>query len=703
MRRWRCGLLAVSLAAALAALFSFAPAPGRAADVSVSFPAFTGSFTVAGKQYRYTIAGRNPERGGTTTIPVVLVPMTFAFEAGAGNTRAMDAAPDAPKIIASPIFQKYAFPGGTTQYGDAVQRAEFYQQAVHKNWHTLLGKPRITPPLRIEIPAADGYILHSKRTGQSFAVVDVEYAKGELFKALPKIHVRPNELVMAVARNTDFYPLNDATVCCSWGAHGVQVDSASGAAQPYILSTYLDPGVVPRFSDVQALSQQLVEWMNDPLQGYQSNVFPPWRSPGRSFGCGRGMGTMYRFAEPTDAASISNAAAVMLGGTEYHLENVALLPWFAENQHPDSFQGVYSFPDTHALAAPAQPCFRFRGPRAPFTPTASPIAENHHSRHQLIGYWVGYNRSFPLRDVSPQWDVVIVAFAPPAKGSTSVMEFHTPGGYTKAQFKSDIDYLQQHGKEVLISLGGGGRVVALNTAKDLADFTRSVGSIVKDYGFNGIDLDFETPSIILNPGDSDFRHPTTPAVVNLIGAVHQLRRRFGPRFMLAEVPEGPQVPAGLVSYAGQFGSFLPVIYGTRKILSFVDVQDYNTPPLEGLDGNYYMPDTADYYVSMTEPLLHGFAVGGNQNSIFPALPAYKVAVGFLAGRSPLPAITKAVRYLVDGTTLAGGEYVLQRRGGYPDFDGAMLWTIQADRRENYDFSNTVGPLLHRLPNMRRER
>ena len=29
--------------------------------------------------------------------------------------------------------------------------------------------------------------------------------------------------------------------------------------------------------------------------------------------------------------------------------------------------------------------------------------------------------------------------------------------------------------------------------------------------------------------------------------------------------------------------------------------------------------------------------------------------------------------------------------------GAMFWTIDADRRGNYNYSNTVGPQLHSLP------
>jgi chitinase len=701
-RRRRFPIAAVCLTLGVVLVFGLKAAQGPLADNAVSVPTFTKSFTAAGKQYTYRVVGRNPELGGTTTISTVVVPVSFIFDSyrnQAGKNIVISADPVVPKVVQSPIFQKFKFATGTTQYGDSVQRAQFYREAVAKHWHTLLGQPRVAPTLLIKVPAANGYVLTSKRTGHLLAVVDLEFVRKQLFEGLSEMPHRPEQLVIALTRDVDFYPLHDATVCCSWGAHGVFQERSSNARQAYILGTYLDPGVVPGYSDVQTLTQQVAEWMNDPLQGYQGNIFPAWLMPPENRRCGgRGEGSFYRFAEPTDGAPGSNATALNAPDGAYHVENVALLSWYAQDPHPDTFRGAYSFPNTRALTEPARPCSGRNRQNA--APTASPLPRaSAAGRHELIGYWVGTSRkiALPLREVSPQWDVVIVAFAPPVKGSTSLLQFRTPAGYTKEGFQADIKYLQGKGKKVLLSLGGGGQVVTLHTADDVRKFVGSVTAIVHEYGFNGIDLDFETPSLILDPGDTDFRKPTTPAIVNLIAAMRQLRRHFGPKFMIAEVPEGPQVPAGMEVYAGQFGSFLPVIYGTRDILSFVDVQNYNTPPLEGLDGNYYMPDTADYYVAMTEMLLHGFPVGGNPKTFFPPLPPDKVAVGFLVGRSPLPAIENAVRYIIQGQPYRGRKYMLRQPGGYPDFDGVMFWNIQADWRDNYRLSNSVGPLLHALP------
>ena len=132
----------------------------------------------------------------------------------------------------------------------------------------------------------------------------------------------------------------------------------------------------------------------------------------------------------------------------------------------------------------------------------------------------------------------------------------------------------------------------------------------------------------------------------------------------------------------------------RDILSFIDVQSYNTPPLEGLDGEIYQSSSVDYHAAMTELLLHGFDVGGDSRQFFTPLAAGKVAVGFLAGYTSPAIVSQAMDEIIAGKAPAGSRYKLRRPAGYPDMIGAMLWTIDADRRANYNFSNVVGPQLH---------
>jgi chitinase len=672
------------------------------------------TFRHAAGQGSYTLAGRDPAQGGATTIPAVLVPITLSFEAKktGGRPFIMDAVPDVPRVLRSPAFSKFAFAsGGTTQYADAMLRTTFPGAA---GWHTLLGKPELKP-VKISVPAGYGYILTSKKTGASFAVVDVEFLQKELFQQVPK---QVGKLVIAVTHNTTYYADGDATVCCSWGSHGV--DSATGNS--FVLGSYLRAApTVVEDGDVQPLTQQLGEFINDPLHDPllhgnikgPGNIFPSWMRPGNQGACGgTGVASTYFLLEPTNTNPKNNVPAskafiAHMDGATYHLQNVALLPWYTGAL--EGLGSTYSFPDAQALTDPSKPC-PARGGRAgagggapaPHQPTAAAVPPSGSPNgHRLIGYWAGYGAAgstFPLREVSPQWDVIIVAFSTPDKNAPEgTMQFHTPAGLEPEPFKADIAYLKSQGKKVMISLGGGGQHFTLADPKRVPNFVSSVTRIVTEYGFDGIDIDFESPSLSIDPGDTDFKHPTTPSIVNLISAMRQVRDGFGPGFLISLVPEGTQIPSGYPSYGGQFGSYLAIAYAIRDILSFIDVQSYNTPPLEGLDGEIYQPGSVDYHAAMTELLLHGFNVGGDPGQFFPPMPADRVAVGFLTGDTTPTIVSQAMDYIITGKAPAGTRYKLREPAGYPGMIGAMFWTIDADRRGNHNFSNTVGPQLHGYP------
>jgi chitinase len=661
------------------------------------------TFAHSAGQGSYRLTGRDPAQGGTTTIPTVIVPIALSFDAKkmAGKPCGMDAADDVSAILGSPIFSRFAFSAGnTTQYADAILRTTFPKAG---GWHTLLGKPEVRP-VKITIPVGYGYILTSKRNGGSFGVVDIEFLQREIFKQLPR---QDGKLVVALTHNTTYYTEGDATLCCSWGTHGI--DSATGNS--FVLGSYLggSPAVVED-SDVQPLTQQLAEFINDPLHDplihgrnvpVAGNTFKGWLRPGsrrpdeRSSCGGTHVATAYFLLEPTDTNPKNNfpaskAFVARAGGATYHLQNVALLPWYIGASK--SLGNTYSFPDAQALTAPAKACSQPSIVSPPPKPAvaAAPLSGSANG-HQLIGYWTG---TFPLREVSPQWDLILVAFAEPAPNAPEgTMQFHVRRGVDPEQFKSDIAYLKSQGKKVMISLGGGGNYFTLVDPTSVATFVSSVTRIVTEYGFDGIDLDFETPSLNIDPGDTDFKNPTTPSIVNVISALRQLHDHFGPDFMISLVPEGSQGPAGYASYGGQFGSYLAITYAIRDILSFIDVQDYNTPPLEGLDGEIYQSSSVDYHAAMTELLLHGFNVGGDSKQFFPPLPAGKIAVGFLTGYTSPNIVSQAMDYIISGKAPAGTTYKLRQPNGYPGMIGAMFWTIDADRRGSYGYSNVVGPQL----------
>ncbi|HKO19993.1 MAG TPA: hypothetical protein VJU82_14005, partial [Acidobacteriaceae bacterium] len=453
-------------------LFIFCALSGCSASGQGTAPTF---------QYRtsnlsYVLAGRDPTQGGTTVIPVVLVSITLSFQAGKTHSSPtiMDAAPDVQRILRSPLFARFHFgTAGNTQYADAMLRTMF---PAAKQWHILLGKPQIEP-LKITVPVGNGYVLSSKRTRTFLAMADAEFLQREIFKRIPKLE---GKLVVAVTHNTGYYAYGDATVCCSWGSHGVD----SGTGNSFVLASYLrnTPPIV-QDKDVQALTEQLAEYVIDPLRdplfhpvrgqvpATTGNVVPAWRRP-EGGGCGGvGIAATYTLLEPTDTnprsdLPVSKPFIVNSGGRSWHVQNVALLRWYLNST--DDVGGPYSFPDPGSLTSPATPCAPARTTVASSaaqastspTPAAIPLSTPPNG-HRLIGYWTGRgpdNSVLRLRDVAPQWDIVIVAFAVPDRaGPDGSLVLRVRREIDLNHMKEDIQWLKSHGKKVMISLGGGGQ------------------------------------------------------------------------------------------------------------------------------------------------------------------------------------------------------------------------------------------------------
>jgi len=702
-----------------------APAAAPLPPQTISLPTFTSTASVGGTSYKYTLVGGDPAKGGTTTIPVLLVPVTLTIEAPVDTTGkkvVLDARGIAQNVVKSPIFSKYNFPAGDTQYIDALMRTEFNSTG---DWHTVLGTPKISP-ITIDVPVWDGYVMTSKKTGGMLAMVDQLFMQTAIFAQLA--NVTPGTLVIAVTRDATFYINHDATECCTWGTYGV--DSSTPARTPFVMASFLDPHAVDVDKDVQPITQYLARFFRDPLHdalyrgargaATPGNVFPGWTriTPPLSGGMteqprqnsGNGGPTL----DPTDfnwknTVQASNGFVANVGGTPYHLQNVALLQWYNEAASPTSLHGAYSFPDAKALPGPAVSPPQ-RGGRGggggggqPFgAATAAPadtvkpvMLLGGRNGHKLVGYWSGLG---PISDVSPQWDTIIVAFATPDHAAgEGQMQYKVNGQMTEEKFKADIKAKQSQGVKVMISLGGGGQHFTLDTEEGKQRFIHSVEDICARYGFDGIDIDFEASSMNLVPGDTDPKHSISPTTVNMIAAMREIHDHFGKNFMLSLVPEGQQTSAAGADYGGQFGSYVPILEGIRDMLAFTDTQDYNCPPVQGLDGEYYMPGSVDYHAAATEQFLHGFNVGHDPKHYFAPLPPEQIVIGYLNSDTTPEIVNETMKALVTGKSKLMTKYTMQKPGGYSMFSGAMFWTIDADRRESYRYSNLVGPTLHSFP------
>lgn len=326
--------------------------------------------------------------------------------------------------------------------------------------------------------------------------------------------------------------------------------------------------------------------------------------------------------------------------------------------------------------------------------------------HALVGYLhasfangSGYTR---MSDVPDSWDVINLAFGEPTTATSGDIRFslcpvsECPNVESVAEFKAAIKAKQAAGKKVLISIGGANGQVQLASTAARDAFVTSVSKIIDEYGLDGLDIDFEGHSLSLNTGDTDFRNPTSPVIVNLISAVKTIKARYGSDFVLTMAPETFFVQLGYQFYGSgawggqdpRAGAYLPVIHALRDDLTLLHVQDYNSGPIMGLDNQYHSMGGADFHIAMTDMLLAGFPVAGDQSRVFPALRPEQVAIGLPAstqagnGHTTPAEVNKALNCLTKGTDC--GSY--RTHGTWPALRGLMTWSINWDRFNQYEFS-----------------
>ncbi|MFD5113749.1 chitinase [Streptomyces sp. NPDC058391] len=325
--------------------------------------------------------------------------------------------------------------------------------------------------------------------------------------------------------------------------------------------------------------------------------------------------------------------------------------------------------------------------------------------HALVGYLhssfangSGYTR---MADVPDSWDVINLAFGEPTSVTSGDIRFslcpaaECPNVESAAEFKAAIKAKQAAGKKVMISIGGANGQVQLATTAARDTFVSSVSKIIDEYGLNGLDIDFEGHSLSLNTGDTDFRSPTTPVIVNLISAIKTLKAKYGADFVLTMAPETFFVQLGYQYYGSgpwggqdpRAGAYLPVIHALRDDLTLLHVQDYNSGSIMGLDNQYHSMGGADFHIAMTDMLLTGFPVAGDTTKVFPALRPEQVAIGLPAstqagnGHTSPAEVTKALNCLTKKTDC--GSY--QTHGTWPALRGLMTWSINWDRFNQWEF------------------
>jgi hypothetical protein len=320
-----------------------------------SFPHFSSSFSVGGVTYPFTMVGHPPKTGQPARLRSVIVPlrMKFAGFGKNGNISITFNPSDAvTNILNSPMYQDASFPNGVGQFVDQMQRATFWNKMDDgHHWHVRMAQPRVMRTISIEVTPETGS-LSKDQNGNYFGNVKIDFMDAEALTIMQVADLEPDEVAIFVTDNVTAQALGYHS------AAAVDKDDGSQTLSTYIYTSWLDPALVdPLFADVSTLNHELAEWMNDP---YINNRVPAWQYPPPTDP--RAVCAHNPFLEVGDpqgnGATFDDfpTIVVTVGAVPYHLQQLVMLPWFADEVPSSGENGWYTFPDPTSLTVPAVYC-----------------------------------------------------------------------------------------------------------------------------------------------------------------------------------------------------------------------------------------------------------------------------------------------------------------------------------------------------------
>jgi hypothetical protein len=327
------------------------------------------------------MVGNDPSLGHITTIPTKIQAVSLQLLNADGTVfDTVDAGEFVQPTLNSPNFQRFKYehdatsgiPAESTQFSDAVQRAEFFS-SMDPNWHTELA-PVVVDHITITVPkfvtvrfrgqnvkainyqsglAADGHrfvLMFNLFFNQQLGIImNNGIDAGNFTTDSINLPLFPNTFLFSFNPNN---PLQRGS-CCVLGFHTYFTDGAVPEHRWITdYASFISPGIFGGgFNDVTAISHEIAETFDDP---FVNNVTPRWHFPG-STACQGNLETgdpVEVLANATFPVTLKNAGVP----TTYHPQTEALLQWFAQTVPSDAIHGAYSYPDLTALTAPASLC-----------------------------------------------------------------------------------------------------------------------------------------------------------------------------------------------------------------------------------------------------------------------------------------------------------------------------------------------------------
>ncbi|MFF4183209.1 chitinase [Streptomyces sp. NPDC001691] len=231
------------------------------------------------------------------------------------------------------------------------------------------------------------------------------------------------------------------------------------------------------------------------------------------------------------------------------------------------------------------------------------------------------------------------------------------------------------GQTILMSIGGAAAGIDLGSSAVADRFVATLVPILKQYNFDGIDIDIETGLV-----GSGSVTTLSDSQANLVRIIDGVLAQMPPGFGLTMAPETAYVTGGSVAYGSIWGAYLPIVkkYADNGRLWWLNMQYYNGS-MYGCSGDSYEAGTVEGFTAQTACLDRGLVVQGTTIRVpydqqVPGLPAQPGAGGgYLA---------------TDQVAQAWNAF-----GG--GLKGLMTWSLNWDGSKNWTFGDNVMALQGR--------
>jgi len=310
------------------------------------------------------------------------------------------------------------------------------------------------------------------------------------------------------------------------------------------------------------------------------------------------------------------------------------------------------------------------GPSATLTKTSTPAPTSSGGslpEHLVTGYWQDFTNgatALHLRDVPTTYTIVAVAFANADPRNTGGVTFSIDsglssalGGYSAANFTSDLSTLHSQGRKVIISVGGQNGTISVSDPTSASNFANSVYSLMQQYGFDGVDIDLENG---IN-------------VTYMSSALQQLSAKAGSGLIVTLAPQ-------TIDMQSTGSGYLALALNIKSILTIVNTQYYNSGSMNGCDGKVYAEGNVDFLTALACIQLQG---GLRPDQVGLGLPANSSGAG---SGAVAPSVVNAALDCLETGNNCGSFHPSQHWTG---IRGAMDWSINWDASAGYNFANTV--------------